>query len=214
MVAVGLTASLLGPLDYMFGQTLRESIAVAIFLALVMAVLARFNEWSFERTAKNWLWVTSLVAIFMFTQHSPYYGHGRVFELSPFADLKASRISDHRRDLVLANIALFMPFGAAVAWRGWRFGKTIGVAVAISILAEASQFITAHGRVAQTADVLLNTAGAVLAWVLVTGVLMTFGLEGQGRVAGQVQRRAGQDTRGDRDHQRNTESDGDRAGRA
>lgn len=173
MVAVGLTASVLGPLEYMFGQTLRVSVATAVFLAVVMAVLARFNEWSFERAAKNWLWVTSLVAIFLFTQHSPYKGEGRIFELSPFADLKASRINEHRRDLVLANMALFMPFGIAAAWRGMRFGKTLALAVVISIVAEGAQYIGGHGRVSQTADVLLNTSGAVIAWVVTAAILWT-----------------------------------------
>jgi glycopeptide antibiotics resistance protein len=195
MVAVGLTASLLGPLDYMFGETLRVSIATAVVLGLGMALVARFNAWSFERAAKNWLLLTSLVAIFLFTQHSPYYGHGRIFELSPFADFRASRINEHRRDLVLANIALFMPFGIAVAWRGWRFAKMLGVALCLSIMAETLQFVSAHGRVAQTADVLLNTSGAVIAWVVTVAVLWTVKpprLEGERGVTGQVQRRTRQ----------------------
>lgn len=171
MVAVGSTASLLGPLDYMFGETLRVTLVVAVFLALVVAVAARFNEWSPERAVRNWLWVTSLVTIWLFTQHSPYHGSGRVLELIPFADLDAARGSAHRRDLVLANVALFMPFGIAAAWRSIRFGRALVYALAISVGTEALQFVLGHGRVAQTLDVLLNTAGAVAGWLLAAAVL-------------------------------------------
>src|SRR5947199_10367281 len=102
-----MTAALLGPLDYMFGETLHVAITSAAFLAGLFILIGWFNEWSLERTAKNWLWVTSLLVIFIFTQHSPYRGHGRVLDLSPFNDLKAAQTSEHRRDLVIANAALF-----------------------------------------------------------------------------------------------------------
>ena len=83
MFAVGVTASLLGPLDYMFGETLRVAVTVAVAIALLMAVAARVNDWGFEKAVKNWLFVTSLVAIVLFTQHSPYEGSGRTLDLVP-----------------------------------------------------------------------------------------------------------------------------------
>ena len=166
MFAVGPIASLLGPLDYMFGETLRVAITVAVALAVLMTIAAHANGWGFERTAKNWLFVTSLVTIVLFTQHSPFEGHGRVLDLTPFGDLKAARVSVHRRDLVLANIALFMPFGAAMAWRGVRLARTAALGVFLSALAETLQFVGGQGRIAQLEDVIYNTLGTGAGWTV------------------------------------------------
>lgn len=162
----GVFAALLGPLDYMFGETFRVAVSVAVALAVLLAFAGRINGWGFERTTKNWLFVTGLVAIVLFTQHSPYEGTGRVLDLTPFGDLKAARISVHRRDLVLANIALFMPFGAAMAWRGTRFLKTVGIGILLSVLAETLQYIGGNGRIAQLEDLIYNTLGSGFGWVL------------------------------------------------
>ncbi len=171
MFAAGFVAALLGPLDYMFGETLRVALTVAIVLAVFMAFAARVNGWGFERAARNWLFVTSLVTIVLFTQHSPYEGTGRVLDLTPFGDLKAARISVHRRDLVLANIALFMPFGAALAWRGTRLVKTVALGVSLSVLAEVLQYAGGNGRIAQLEDLIYNTLGTGLGWVLAAACL-------------------------------------------
>lgn len=161
-----MTAALLGPLDYMFGETLSVAITVAIVLAMVFAFLAHVYGWSTERTVRSWLWMTSLAAIWLFTQHSPYQGHGRVLDLSPFNDLKAARVSSHRRDLVLANVALFVPVGLAMAWSGFRFIKAFGLALVLSLSAETLQYVSGHGRIAQLEDVIVNVAGATAAWIV------------------------------------------------
>ncbi len=171
MFGVALSATVLGPLDYMFGETLRVAVTVALLLALLMTIAARINQWGFERAAKNWLFVVGLVVIVIFTQHSPYEGHGRVLDLTPFGDLKAARISVHRRDLVLANIALFMPFGAALAWRGTRLVKTVTLGVLLSVGAEALQFVGGQGRIAQLEDVIYNTLGSGAGWILAACLL-------------------------------------------
>lgn len=196
----------------MFGETLRVAITVAVVLALAFVVVARFNQWSFDRAARNWLLVTSLAAIYLFTQHSPFEGHGHILDLNPFSDVKAARYSDHRRDLVLANIALFVPFGIAMAWRGARFGRSLAWAFSLSIAAEALQYIAGQGRIAQIDDVVFNTGGAAIGWIAAAAALWL--LEGKRRVAGQIERRAGQDPGRDRDDHRNAERYGHRAGRA
>jgi VanZ family protein len=160
-----MTGALLGPLDYMFGETLRVALVVAVVVASGVAVAARFNEWPFERAARVWLFVTSLTTIWLFTQHSPYAAHGRVLELNPFGDLKvAAHTTGRYRDIVVANIALFVPLGVALAWRGARFVRATTVALAVSVFAEVLQYATAHGRIAQTTDVITNVAGAVIGW--------------------------------------------------
>lgn len=160
-----MTASLLGPLDYMFGETLRVALAVAVAVGVGVGVAARFNEWSFERATRQWLLITSLTTIWLFTQHSPYKGTGRVLELNPFGDLRvAAHTTGRYRDIVVANVALFVPLGLALAWRGTRFLRSFGFALAVSVLAEALQYASNHGRIAQTTDVITNVAGAVVGW--------------------------------------------------
>jgi VanZ family protein len=162
-----MTASLLGPLDYMFGETLRVAIVVAVAVAGGVAILARFNAWSLERSARVWLFVTSLTTIWLFTQHNPYGGSGRVLDLNPFSDLRvAAQTAGRFRDIVVANVALFIPLGVALAWRGTRFLRTAGFAIAVSVLAEVVQYASNHGRVAQSGDVLTNLAGAVIGWAI------------------------------------------------
>ncbi|MEY2470542.1 MAG: VanZ like family [Actinomycetota bacterium] len=182
-------AALLGPLDYMFGETLNLAATVALILAIVFAVSARFNGWSVDRATRNWLWVTSLVVIWIFTQHSPYRGTGRVLDLSPFNDLKAAQISEHRRDLVLGNVALFVPLGMAMAWKGYRVVRAFALALALSVAAETLQYITGHGRIAQLEDVIYNVCGALLGWVMFSAVRGS--LKSESGMTREVERRAG-----------------------
>jgi hypothetical protein len=162
-----MTGALLGPLDYMFGETLRVALVVAVVVAGGVAVAARFNAWPFERAARVWLFVTSLTSIWLFTQHNPYPGSGRVLDLNPLGDLRiAAQTTGRYRDIVVANVVLFVPLGIALAWRGVRFFRAAGFGLAVSLLAEVLQFATAHGRIAQTTDVITNVAGVVVGWGL------------------------------------------------
>jgi glycopeptide antibiotics resistance protein len=65
---------------------------------------------------------------------------------------------------ILANVALFAPFGAAFAWGGTSRRRLIAATMAglgLSLLIEWSQVYT-HDRAATTTDVLSNTLGAWL----------------------------------------------------
>jgi hypothetical protein len=198
MVAVGFTASILGPLDYMFGETLQVAIAGAILVACGVAVFARYRAWTFERAARNWLLISSLATIWLFTQHNPYRGSGRVLDLNPFGDLRvAAHTSGRYRDIVVANIALFVPLGIALAWRGARFSRAVAVGAAVSVVAEVMQYAGNHGRVAQTGDVIVNVAGVVIGWALFVAFTGGWGplattSEGERGVTGEVEGRARQ----------------------
>jgi glycopeptide antibiotics resistance protein len=90
-----------------------------------------------------------------------------VLELNPFGDLRvAAHTAGRFRDLVVANVALFVPLGIALAWRGTRFVRATTFAVAVSVCAEALQYLAAHGRIAQTTDVITNVAGAAIGWAV------------------------------------------------
>jgi glycopeptide antibiotics resistance protein len=65
---------------------------------------------------------------------------------------------------ILANVALFAPLGATVAWGSTsrrRVGAATLAALVLSLLIEWSQVYT-HNRAATTTDVLTNTLGAWL----------------------------------------------------
>jgi VanZ family protein len=63
---------------------------------------------------------------------------------------------------MLANLALYVPFGIfASARRGRGPGRVAGWALALSLLTEATQ-VFSHGRYPSMTDVTMNTAGA---WV-------------------------------------------------
>lgn len=72
--------------------------------------------------------------------------------------------SHYRRPFdVFANIALFVPFGVAFAWRGEaaRAGRAAAMAFLISLAVETGQVFT-HNRAAAVIDLMTNTAGAWL----------------------------------------------------
>src|SRR5689334_23251846 len=160
-----MTGSLLGPLDYMFGEVLQLALLAAALIALVVTLIAQVNAWTLERTARVWLFVASISTILIFTQHNPYGGIGRIVQLNPFSDLRiAVNTTGRFREIVIANVLLFIPLGVALAWRGTRFLKSVAFAAALSVLCEVLQYASNHGRVAQTGDVVVNVAGAIVGW--------------------------------------------------
>jgi hypothetical protein len=68
--------------------------------------------------------------------------------------------------LLLANVILYMPFGflGVLGWPDHAL-RVVAAGLGISLLVEISHF-TITERVASTDDVLLNTAGLLLGWVL------------------------------------------------
>jgi len=73
---------------------------------------------------------------------------------------------------VLANIALFVPVGMAVAMfrirgrlLGWR--PVLGTCLVFSLLVEVTQLLMNHGAVAAVDDLITNTFGALLGWLLI-----------------------------------------------
>lgn len=162
-----MTASLLGPLDYMFGEVLRVAVAATVLIAIGAVSVAGIRSWTIERTARVWLLLSSIAAIWIFTQHNPYSGSGRVLQLNPFNDLEvAVNTTGRYRDIVVANVLLFVPLGIGLAWRGTRFLRTVGFAMGLSILCEVVQYASNNGRIAQTGDVVVNAAGAVIGWAV------------------------------------------------
>ena len=95
-------------------------------------------------------------------------------ELVPFGDLAdAVASSDDGRllEVVLesvANILLFAPLGAALAYAGFRAGQAAFVGISLSVGIEIVQLLLISGRTAAVDDVILNALGLMLGYAAVS----------------------------------------------
>jgi glycopeptide antibiotics resistance protein len=70
---------------------------------------------------------------------------------------------------IAANLALYVPLGAGLAWRfGLRASRILVIALLVSTAVEAWQAVSGQGRSSDINDVLLNTIGALLGARLVS----------------------------------------------
>jgi hypothetical protein len=69
---------------------------------------------------------------------------------------------------VVDNVTLFVPLGAALAAFWYRRGPLVplAVAIAVSVTVETFQWAVPSGRIANSADVLANTVGALIGVLL------------------------------------------------
>ncbi len=118
------------------------------------------------------------VALILALTALPTTGRSRR-EFVPFKDVvEAVKSSDE--DLLrqrvlesLANIALFVPLGGALAWRGCSLRRTLFYGSALSLTIELAQLALISGRTASASDVLLNTSGTMLGYALLAVVAKT-----------------------------------------
>ena len=97
------------------------------------------------------------------------------WQLLPFQDLIAAIRFGGPRSIglamvdVVSNVVLFLPFGAAVAlrWPALTEVRAAAGACALSLAVEIVQWQLPLGRTAQTTDVLMNTAGGWIGWLVV-----------------------------------------------
>lgn len=156
---------MLGPLEYSFGASFRLSLSLAGALAIVFFLLARRHRRSFAVAFGDWFLAAAVTSVIAFTQYAPYDGRGRPLDLRPL-DTIWHAFEGRGDTLVIANFALFIPVGMALALHRWRRHTAVAAAAGLSVAAEALQYITGNGRVAQIDDVIVNTAGAFVGWTL------------------------------------------------
>ncbi|WP_035743407.1 VanZ family protein [Arthrobacter sp. MA-N2] len=111
--------------------------------------------------ALGWFWAS---VVFYATLASPS-GGGSVLNLVPLdltnpLDLK---------DFVL-NVLLFLPGGVFLGIWGMRWTRVLVLGCGTSMAIEITQYVTASGRTADINDVLANTTGALIGFLLVAGV--------------------------------------------
>jgi glycopeptide antibiotics resistance protein len=74
------------------------------------------------------------------------------------------------RDGVL-NAALFVPLGLVLASAGWRIGRVLGVALALSLTVETAQyFLVSLGRKSDVNDLIFNVTGAAIGWTVSSAI--------------------------------------------
>ncbi len=67
---------------------------------------------------------------------------------------------------IILNLLLFLPFGILARMAGWRATSTLAVLCLLSTMIEVSQGAFLVGRDASLGDVLCNTAGGALGWLV------------------------------------------------
>ena len=159
-----------------------SSVGFALIACLVVTIawlLLRSAGPRYARTSHDLLVVLSVITILVLTLRPGYEGRFSPWELMPFDDLlaalSAADLSGMRLALadLVTNIMLFAPLGASIALRWPRVStrRVVLSAAALSTAIELTQGLTALGRTAQTTDILMNTLGAWLGWVVVRRVL-------------------------------------------
>jgi glycopeptide antibiotics resistance protein len=104
-------------------------------------------------------------------------GDTYAINLEPFRDLRRSvefgqSVSIDIQNLV-GNAAMFVPLGLAIAWvfPGSRFLPVLLVAIALSVTIEVAQSTPSVGRSSDITDVIMNTTGAGIGFVVGRAVL-------------------------------------------
>jgi len=99
-------------------------------------------------------------------------GGSTLVELMPLADL---REAVGERDLALllksfANVLLFVPFGAALGLYDVSLRAALLAGAVLSGAVEVVQFVVVPGRTSSVDDLVLNTVGTVLGYLLVSSL--------------------------------------------
>lgn len=166
---------------------LGELALAALLLAFVWVLLVAWRSRSGPTAAAMWgsakdvALAMSVAAILIFTVQSslaarPDWAH---LSLMPFQDLLRSldqvgRARDTAIANLLGNIALFVPFGAALALRFGRtgVGRAFVLVCGLSISVEAIQTIWPIGRSTDVTDVLMNTLGGLVGFAFMRGIAL------------------------------------------
>src|SRR5690349_20329821 len=120
------------------------------------------------------VYLALLVWVVLWKLGVPYLGTGeqRAVKLVPFVAGDGYGVSTGFE--MLANVALFVPFGvyAGLVAPRWSWLRVAGAAVLTSLALEVTQYVLAVGS-SDITDVILNTAGAVAGLLLLAALRRT-----------------------------------------
>lgn len=154
-----------------FSVPLALTFAAALALAVAVAGRGQHRK-SLRKFASRHRWVdiallASVAGILALTLNPK--DERNEIQLIPFRDILGALGTPVNETLLLAaaaNILLFIPFGAALNMRGLSLGRTILVALALTLCVEGAQLLFVSGRTTSVDDVVLNTLGAPLGYLL------------------------------------------------
>jgi VanZ family protein len=159
----------------------------ALVLGAAAAAVVGAVTWRRRRRRGMAAWAAALgnvaltfsVVVILTATVSPRSAHGSVTLVPLQRTLETLPTPWKALRFVGGNVALFVPFGVALALRlpGLGLVRWAGLGVLLSVWVEATQFLVVPGRSTEVDDVLLNTLGTavggacVLAWRVVSGRL-------------------------------------------
>jgi glycopeptide antibiotics resistance protein len=156
-------------------------LAIIVVGVIVFAWRRRRGAWrdALSRTGAETLLIVALALIVIATLLTPALsgaGHRRIL-LVPFWDLNEALAGRQELTRAIAemvgNVLLFIPLGAGIAlrWSRLTIGAAVGLAVAVSVVVEIGQAISADGRMTDVTDVLMNGIGAAIGALIVRRLL-------------------------------------------
>jgi glycopeptide antibiotics resistance protein len=136
------------------------AVSVVLLLGVAAIGLVRVGRhrlgWTRSATIGLALWIAAAARLTLTPGHS-----GRL-NLVPF-DFGANATPYEP----LANVLLFVPLGLLIATAGRRLGAVVGLGFGLSIVIEVTQYLLDNGRTADVNDVIENTLGTLLGWLVV-----------------------------------------------
>jgi VanZ like family len=110
-----------------------------------------------------------IVALAMWLAGTAYLtlrpGHSGRLNLVPFAFGPHPTLFEP-----LANIFLFVPLGIVISALAWRLPAVLALGFGLSLCIEVTQYVLDIGRTADVNDVMDNTLGVLLGWLVVFAV--------------------------------------------
>jgi glycopeptide antibiotics resistance protein len=144
---------------------------VAVYAAVTERRLGRGAQFG-SVASRDIVLVASVAAILMLTltpMHHRITGGAHQLQLLPFGDIVGAVLVNDKTKMLeeVSNVLLFIPFGAALRLRSYSLGKSAATAFALSVMVEITQFLI-PGRTTSIDDAMLNAAGGVLGYALVS----------------------------------------------
>lgn len=132
--------------------------------AAVLLVLALYGVVRAVRHApRRWTAVVALLvwlAWVVFMTVRPGNGRGVRLNLVPLLDGRGSAFD------ALLNVGVFVPLGLLLGTLGWRVLAVLATGLAVSLSIEVVQYVSDLGRTADVNDLITNTLGTGIGWVV------------------------------------------------